>query len=130
MNKNSDFDDVLEKIDNMTKQNELTDSEKFLKSILNEETDASYADALYTRIFKKETAAHTDGNNNSYKALNDLRAKSKDKIYKNSETGETYTTPDDFATGVCEYYKERYPENFEQYKDTIKRAAIDRFNRH
>lgn len=130
MNKNSDFNDALEKIDKLTKQEELTDSEKFLKNILAEETDASYADALHSRIFNKSTTKHTDGNNNSYKALNDLRAKSKDKIYKDSETGKTYTTSDDFADGVCKYYKKRYPENFEQYKDTIRRAAIDRFNRH
>lgn len=97
---------------------------------LDEETDASYAEALYTRIFKKGTKNHSDGNNNSYIALNDLRAKSNDKIYKNAETGEIFATADDFANAVCAYYRHHYPENYEEYQGVIRKAAIDRFNRH
>lgn len=43
----------------------------------------SYADALYSRIFKKAAQEHTDGSNNAYIALNTLRASLDDKkIYK------------------------------------------------
>ena len=101
---------------------ELVESELELEETnqrLDEETDA-----LYTRIFKKGTQNHDDGNNNSYIALNNQRANSNDKIYKNSKTGESFTT------AVCNYYKKNYPKNYEQYKAIIRQAAIDRFNRH
>lgn len=97
---------------------------------INEETEASYTDALYTRVFKKSTKEHTDGNNNCYVELNSARAKLNDKIYKNSNTGENFETADDFANAVCECYRNRYPENYNENEDSIRNAAIDRFQRH
>ena len=101
-----------------------------LVGILNEETEKSYADALYSRIFKKAAQEHTDGNNNAYIALNTLRASLDDKKYINSESKEEFNNAKEFANAVCNYYATKYPENYKLYSIHIKNAAIDRYNRH
>lgn len=60
--------------------------------------------------------------------LDSARAKSNDKIYKDSETGETFETADDFANAVC--YRNKYPENYNENGNSIRIAVIDRFQRH